>query len=466
MAFMPYFVLGPTSILGLIGLLRGPDKTNPTPTENWETATLDLLIPTFNEEKTVVLCLSSIIRQTLKPRQIVLIDDASKDRTTQYAQYYADMMGINLKIIKREFNEGKTPSVYQMITESDADVVALIDGDTILESENYLERLIQELYQGVGIACACGFILPLGENERKHEYIAGNLEKFSKLHPTVEFSPDKTWFQQVQRGITNAYREQLYLFLERFIHKGEMVFFGTLIFPVGCAVIYRRLYLKNVFDQYLETFGFDLTTSEDIFFGFAFATEGYRNIVVQDVYAYTTEPRFFKLFKQIFKWSSSFLQCTYYFNELFLTPFKSFRVLIKNIRQKYDPLYKEVLEKRKIKETYRQSFGSFFTKKYGRSIGWFVFTTAFEKVSYPTFIMMCIFLHLWEILFITIAAEVSLFTVIITIMQSKNSRHCFRNFIRAILFSPVRYAQLLFELVVIGNFILDLWVTKNRNWRK
>ena len=102
MAFIPYFVLGPTSVLGLMGLLHSKDPIVPTPNEDWQKATVDLLIPAYQEEATVVLCLASILKQTLKPRRIFLIDDASADRTTTYAQAYAEYRGIDLKIIRRK----------------------------------------------------------------------------------------------------------------------------------------------------------------------------------------------------------------------------------------------------------------------------------------------------------------------------------------------------------------------------
>jgi hypothetical protein len=71
------------------------------------------------------------------------------------------------------------------------------------------------------------------------------------------------------KAITNLYRESLYMFLQRFVYLGQMVFFGSITNPVGCAVAYRRKYVKELFDSYEPMFGDDLTNSEDIFIGFA-----------------------------------------------------------------------------------------------------------------------------------------------------------------------------------------------------
>ena len=66
-----------------------------------------------------------------------------------------------------------------MAHESDADVLVVVDGDTMLRSDNYIERAVQELFQGVGIACAWDSI-PLTERDRENEYARNQLHHFSK----------------------------------------------------------------------------------------------------------------------------------------------------------------------------------------------------------------------------------------------------------------------------------------------
>lgn len=206
-----------------------------------------------------------------------------------------------------------------------------------------------------------------------------------------------------------------------------------------------------------------MTTSEDIFIGFAFADIGYRNIQVNDVYALTVEPKLSRLPRQIYMWSSAFLQSCYYFDDLVKTPLKSLRALIRGIRNKYSAAAKAIVEKRKIKEAYRQSFSPEITKKYGRPIGWFIFTSLFEKIAYPTVLIIFAIMGLWEPLLITILAETAIYTVFIAFMH-KNRR--IRNFIKSILYTPIRYAVLFYDYLVILNFAKDLWITGNRRWRK
>jgi cellulose synthase/poly-beta-1,6-N-acetylglucosamine synthase-like glycosyltransferase len=86
MATTPYFLLSPNTVLSTIGLIRGPDKTVPTPTEDWKQAKVDVVIPALNEASNIPLCIESLSHQTFKPSRVILIDDGSTDQTLEYAQ--------------------------------------------------------------------------------------------------------------------------------------------------------------------------------------------------------------------------------------------------------------------------------------------------------------------------------------------------------------------------------------------
>src|SRR5262245_36996498 len=323
MATYPYFVFSPSTVLSLIGVLRGPDRTRPTPAEDWRDATVDVIIPALNEADNIVLCLASVLRQTQKPRRIMLIDDGSTDGTVNRAKAFCSMHGVELEAIRRRKPIGKTPTIKRQARELDSDVEFILDADTVLESPNYIERTVQELYQAVGIASAFGTILPQRKKDRRH------IEQSAEVHAfatTYRFhARESGWFSDFARGVTNIYREVLYLFLQRVVYRGQMAFFGTTTNPVGCAVAYRRKYVRDLFDHISPILGDDLTNSEDIFIGFSMLNEGYRNIQLTDIYARTVEPEVQRLPRQIYFWSSAFLQSCYYFDPLLRSPFKALK---------------------------------------------------------------------------------------------------------------------------------------------
>ena len=463
MATAPWFVISPTALLSTIGLLRGPDRTVPTPTEDWRTAVVDVVIPAYKEEDNIVHCLASIARQTRQPRHVILVDDGGKDQTVPRAREYAAAVGLNLIVIERNSSIGKTPTIKRQAREFDSDVEFILDGDTFLESRDYIERCVQELYQGVGIASACGVIEPVRLKDRAELARTPEFQRWAGAAEYRDAHAARSLPRRIAWWMTNVYRECLYTFLQRFVYRGQMVFFGGITNPVGCAVAYRRQYVKNLFDRYEPIFGDDLTNSEDIFIGFALNNEGYRNIQLQDVIARTEEPEAQRLPRQTYLWSSSFLQSCYYFDHLLRTPFRVFKRMRKNHRDQRSGEAERIAEMRKVQEQYRQPFGERFSQEYGRPIGWAMFLSALDKIFFPAALIIMMILRLWEPLAVTIIAEMVV-SLVVLVAVAKGARLSMLG--KALLVTPMRYLLMFLDLQTIGRFATDLWITGNRKWRK
>lgn len=458
MASISPFLLSPNTLLSVLGFIHGPDRTVPNPAEDWRQAKVMVVIPAFNEEANIALCLSSVAKQSKRPEMIVLVDDGSTDRTIEIAKAFCDANGLEILIIHRHELIGKTPTIKRQSREFDADVEFILDGDTVLESENYIERVVEELYQGKGIASACGTILPLRDRDRRHLLQTPTLDRFLAKAPNAPVHPKTTWMHHFQQGLTNFYREVLYMLLQRFIYRGQMAFFGSILNPVGCAVAYRRKYVQDLFEKYEPILGDDLTNSEDIFIGFAMLDQGYRNIQLADVIARSQEPEAGRLPRQLYMWSSSFLQTCYYFDELMRSPFKAF----KRYRHAHETP-EDIINKRKIQEQYRQPFGDAYTREFGRPIGWVMFMSAFEKISFPVALIILLILQNWEALGITVAVE-SFIALCALAISAKGYRLEF--ILKGMLLTPVRYVVLLFDFLTMLRFAADIWIFKNTRWRK
>ena len=513
MAVLPYFVLGPNALLSLAGLAKGPDKTMPTPADDWREAKVDVVIPAHNEANSIVLCLAALMKQTLKPRKVILVDDGSTDGTIVAAKAFAKQNGLELITFQRRAPIGKTPTIKRQAREFDSDVEFILDGDTVLESPNYIERTVQELYQGVGIASACGTVLPMRRRDRRAIADDVRVKEFAKLDGHPQPLRDENTYPAILRGVTNLYRETLYLFLQRFVYRGQMVFFGTITSPVGCAVAYRRKYVEALFDLVGPKLGDDLTNSEDIFIGMGMLNEGYRNIQLNDVYARTVEPHCTRLLRQVYLWSSSYLQSCYYYNDLLRSPLNA----LKRWRQRRQgpptnprrpvaapispvpalagaggvppsqpvamlallrtaeatpaaapvppgsPAASPAADRRRVREQYRQPFGRDYTKRNGRPVGWLLAAQAIEKVFFPTALLVMVLLGHWEALWVTLAAE-SAVALLALVLITKGER--LQYFFKGLAVLPIRYVLVAAELVTLGRFATDLWITKNRNWRK
>src|SRR5688572_25704590 len=158
--------------------MRGPDTTPATPAHDWRSAKVDVVIPALNEQNNIVRCLASVLRQTLRPRRIVVVDDGSTDATSARAIAFASFHGADVVVIQRLDSIGKTPSLKDQARRLDSDVLFVLDADTVLESDTYIARTVEELYQGAGIASAWGSVLPLRERDRQVEDGSAAIQAF------------------------------------------------------------------------------------------------------------------------------------------------------------------------------------------------------------------------------------------------------------------------------------------------
>ena len=205
-AQFPYFIFSPSTLLSVVGLVRGADKTRPTPARDWRTATVDVIIPARNEQDNIVRCLAAVLRQTRRPRRIVVVDDGSSDATAARAQAFSDFHRADVVVSRRATSTGKTPTIKQHARALDSDVLFVLDADTVLESDNYIERTVQELYQGVGIASAWGSVLPLREKDRVAADESTEVRSFVETSESLRPAKAKSWLRRLASGVTNMSR--------------------------------------------------------------------------------------------------------------------------------------------------------------------------------------------------------------------------------------------------------------------
>ncbi len=456
MATIPFFVISPNTLLALIGLVRGPKRVQPPDPDVIRALKVDVVIPAYNESNTIALCLASLMRQTMRPHTVTLIDDGSSDDTADIAEAFAAVNDFPMRVIRRAHSIGKTPGLKRESRERDGDVEFILDGDTILESEDYLEKVVGHLYRVPGIASACGVIYPLRDRDRFAMSQTDGIQRLKQVRPQTVLLPHRPFWRRVAKAISNFDREVLYNFMQNFIYTGEQNLFGSIMNPVGCAVAYRREYLKELFDRFEPKFGDDMTSSEDIFFGFIFIAQGYHNTQVQGVFARSDEPEVQKIPRQLLLWSSAWLQSAYYFPELLLSPFTAIKRWFHERRSARES------EKRRIVDGYRQPFGIAFAKLYGRPAGWMTLMAILEKVAFPVILLYLVIIKAWMPLGLTVLAEVLLYIVIIALF-SKERRLEF--IVKGVVATPIRYSRLVFDIVTIGNFIMDL-ISGRHRWRK
>lgn len=104
---------------------------------------LSLLIPAHNEEKIIVNAIESALETDYPNKEIIVIDDGSKDKTYQLAYPYYQR-GL-IKLLHRDVASGsKATALNYGLVFASGDVVSVVDADTLLE-RNSLREIVRPL---------------------------------------------------------------------------------------------------------------------------------------------------------------------------------------------------------------------------------------------------------------------------------------------------------------------------------
>lgn len=126
---------------------------------------LSILIPARNEERTLGHLLSTLNQQTLKPHEIIVIDDQSGDATAKIAREAGAIVVTSLDL--PEGWTGKPWACWQGAQKATGDLFLFLDADTFLEPDG-LFRIVSTYHEKGGLLS----IQPFHKMERAYERLS------------------------------------------------------------------------------------------------------------------------------------------------------------------------------------------------------------------------------------------------------------------------------------------------------
>ena len=100
---------------------------------------VSIIIPARNEEKTLSHLLSSIQCQTVKPHEVILVNDQSEDNTESIGRQFGARI-INIDSLPEGW-QGKNWACHRGAVNASGDIFLFLDADTTFEPGG-LERLL------------------------------------------------------------------------------------------------------------------------------------------------------------------------------------------------------------------------------------------------------------------------------------------------------------------------------------
>lgn len=223
-------------------------------------AGVTVIIPAHDEEAGLPATLESVLGQTVPPQQVIVVDDASRDRTGEVARSYG------VSVLRPPQNLGsKARAQNYALPHCSNELVLAVDADTVL-AKDYIERILPA-FDDPEVVVAAGnvqtrFARTVWERGRSVEYLFG-------FH----------WHRPIQQGANSP------------------------MVCSGCCSVFRRRVL-------LDFGGFpERTIVEDMDFTWSQQIAGRRARYVADAVAWAADPEtLLYMRKQVWRWMAGFCQ--------------------------------------------------------------------------------------------------------------------------------------------------------------
>lgn len=101
---------------------------------------LSIVIPAYNEEKTIHLILNKIEKVTLLnniEKEVIIVNDCSKDNTQAALENYKNQSSLNIVLYKHEVNKGKGAAIHTGIKHATGNLVVIQDADLEYDPQEY-----------------------------------------------------------------------------------------------------------------------------------------------------------------------------------------------------------------------------------------------------------------------------------------------------------------------------------------
>lgn len=219
-------------------------------------AEISVIIPVYNVEKYLSKCIDSVISQTFKDLEIILIDDGSKDNCSIICDEYSKIDS-RIKVIHKK-NGGLSSARNAGLKEATGKYIGFVDSDDWIESSMY-ETLYNIMEEYKSDIVQCRFLKTENENadrlllnsSEKNIEIINNIQALNNLYNDRYVETVVVW--------NKLYRKNLFenlIFPENKIHEDEFIIHKLLYKSEKVILCDQIMYYYRKTDKSIINSGF------------------------------------------------------------------------------------------------------------------------------------------------------------------------------------------------------------------
>ena len=129
---------------------------------------ISVIVPVYKAEKYLEKCLDSIVGQTYKDLEIILVDDGSPDSSGRICDKYAENDN-RIKVIHKK-NGGDSSARNAGFKEATGKYIATIDSDDWIELDAY-EKMLKKMIENNVDIVRCGFFKDFDDKTLESPFI-------------------------------------------------------------------------------------------------------------------------------------------------------------------------------------------------------------------------------------------------------------------------------------------------------
>lgn len=145
---------------------------------------LSVVIPSYNHEKFIGKAIDSVLNQTYKNIELIIIDDGSKDSSIDIIKSYNDE---RITFVQQE-NSGAHNAINKGLSIAKGEYMTILNSDDIYSPKRF-DIMVKEMQKKEGVEFACTYIQIIDTDGNKLAVKEGwhNMEPWNVEHPELSF---------------------------------------------------------------------------------------------------------------------------------------------------------------------------------------------------------------------------------------------------------------------------------------
>jgi glycosyltransferase involved in cell wall biosynthesis len=153
---------------------------------------VSVIVPVYNSEQELRDCLDSLVEQTEKDIEIIVIDDGSTDNSPEIEAEYQKKYP-NVKVYRNERNLGQSETRNRGIELAEGDYIAFLDSDDYVNPGMYEELYQAAVDNNMPELIVTGLSFVKGNEYRKKDLTFIGKQSTTIIHPMN--TPDQVFFE-------------------------------------------------------------------------------------------------------------------------------------------------------------------------------------------------------------------------------------------------------------------------------